>query len=119
MTGTDRAGRLAPFGVAVSPTGQTVYVTNSFDNTVSVIAVASNTVTATIPVGASPSGIAAAPNGNSVYVSNSADNTVSVIASNNTVSSTVPVGAAAVRDRRTRRTASSTSRTWKTAPSRC
>src|SRR5262249_57229025 len=36
----------APFGVAVSPDGSTVYVANEFDNTVSVIATASNMVTA-------------------------------------------------------------------------
>ena len=37
-----------PYGVAVSPDGTLAYVTNYYDNTVSVISTASNTVTATI-----------------------------------------------------------------------
>jgi YVTN family beta-propeller protein len=40
--------------VAVTPDGNTVYVANFSSNTVSVIATASNTVTATIPVGSDP-----------------------------------------------------------------
>jgi YVTN family beta-propeller protein len=40
--------------VAVTPDGNTVYVANLGDNTVSVIATASNTVVATIPVGNGP-----------------------------------------------------------------
>jgi YVTN family beta-propeller protein len=39
-----------PWGVAVAPDGSKVYVTNTIDNTVSVIGTATNTVTATIPV---------------------------------------------------------------------
>jgi YVTN family beta-propeller protein len=41
-------------GVALTPDGRTVYVTNRVDNTVSMIAAATNTVTATIPVGEIP-----------------------------------------------------------------
>jgi YVTN family beta-propeller protein len=41
-------------GVAVTPDGSKVYVVNTRDNTVSVIATATNKVTATIPVGNGP-----------------------------------------------------------------
>ena len=43
-----------PFGVAVSPGGSKVYVTNDGSNTVSVIDAATKIVTATIPVGSDP-----------------------------------------------------------------
>jgi YVTN family beta-propeller protein len=43
-----------PVGVGVTPDGSILYVTNSFANTVSAIATATNTVTATIPVGRFP-----------------------------------------------------------------
>jgi YVTN family beta-propeller protein len=79
--------------VAVTPDGRTVYVTNETDNTVSVIAAASNTVTATIAVGKSPVGVAVTPGGSTVYVTNRVDNTVSMIAAaTNTVTATIPVG---------------------------
>jgi YVTN family beta-propeller protein len=73
----------APFG----------YVTNEFDNTVSVIDAASNTVVATIPVGTLPSAVAVTPNGAYAYVANQNGSTVSVIATaSNTVVATIPVG---------------------------
>ena len=43
-----------PYGVAVTPDGKKVYVTNDHDNTVSVIDTATNKVTATVPVGEHP-----------------------------------------------------------------
>jgi YVTN family beta-propeller protein len=43
-----------PVGVAFTPDGSKAYVANQFDNTVSVIATASNTVVATIDFGTSP-----------------------------------------------------------------
>ena len=46
----------------------------------SVIATATNTVTATIAVGGAPGGVAVSPDGSTVYVANQSDNTVSVIA---------------------------------------
>ena len=76
-----------PSGVAVTPDGSTVYVTNFQNNTVSVIATASNTVTATIPVGNNPFGVTASPDGSTVYVANEGDNTVSVIGE---VTATIP-----------------------------
>jgi YVTN family beta-propeller protein len=58
-----------------------------------VIATASNTVTATLPVGEAPFGVAVTPDGAHVYVGNSGDDTVSVIATaSNTVTATVLVG---------------------------
>ena len=81
-----------PRGVAISPHGKFVYVTNGV-NTVSVIATASNTVVKTIPVGLVPIGVAITGDGRFVYVANSQSNTVSVIArASNTVVRTIPVG---------------------------
>ncbi len=44
------------------------YITNSQSSTVSVIDTATNTVTATVPVGTYPSGVAVNPAGTRVYV---------------------------------------------------
>src|SRR5215510_2823499 len=69
------------------------YVTNRDDNTVSVIDTATNTVIATIPVGARPTLLAVTPDAAFAYVANQEGNTVSVIATaSNTVVATVPVG---------------------------
>src|SRR6266849_4178391 len=71
---------ICDMAVAVSPDGSKIYVTNTFSNsnTVSVIDTATNTVSATIPIGASL-GVAVTPDGSKVYVANLASNTVSVI----------------------------------------
>jgi YVTN family beta-propeller protein len=63
-------------------------------NTVSVIATATNTVVATIPMGVGPSRVAITPDGAFAYVVNGLTaNTVSVIATaTNTVVATIPVG---------------------------
>ena len=54
---------------------------------------ATNTVTATIPVGTSPGGVAVDPAAGTVYVANFGGGTVSVIdAATNTVTATIPVG---------------------------
>jgi YVTN family beta-propeller protein len=85
-------GRGGGVGAATrpAPDGSTVYVTNVIDGTVSVIATATNTVTATIPVGSGPRGVAVTPDGSTVYVANFA-NTVSVIdTTSNTVTATIP-----------------------------
>jgi YVTN family beta-propeller protein len=65
--------------VAVDPAAGTVYVTNANDGTVSVINAATNTVTATIPVGSSPQGVAVDTATHTAYVTNNGDSTVSVI----------------------------------------
>jgi YVTN family beta-propeller protein len=87
-----------PFGVAVTPDGGTVYVTNSHQQqsvggSVSVIAASSNTVTQTITVGNLPFGVAVTPDGSKVYVANMSDATVSVISTaSNMATGTVTVG---------------------------
>lgn len=88
-----RHGLRRPLGVAVSPDGTRAYVTNFSANTVSVIKTNTNTVVATIPVGAFPFGVAVSPNGTRAYVTNLNDDTASVINTNtNTVVATIPVG---------------------------
>ena len=79
------------------------YITNGSSDTVSVINIATNTVTDTIAVGRSPMGVATAPNGSKVYVTNG-DNTVSVIdTATNTKTATItgfqsPTGLAVTPD---------------------
>jgi PGF-pre-PGF domain-containing protein len=85
------------YGVAVSPDGTKVYVTNegsSTDNsTVSIIDASTNTVTATVPVGKWPYGIAVSPDGAKVYVANYDSKNVSVIdTATNKVTDTVNTG---------------------------
>jgi YVTN family beta-propeller protein len=84
-----------PEGVAADPVAGTVYVTNTGDNTVSVIDAATSTVTATIPVGTNPEGVAADPAAGTVYVTtvNAGGAAVSVIdAATNAVTATIPIG---------------------------
>src|SRR5262249_12485216 len=69
------------------------YVANENSTTVSVIDTASNTITATIPVGRNPASVALTPNSAFLYVANASSNTVSVVdTATNTVIATVPVG---------------------------
>ncbi len=83
-----------PVGVAVTPDGAYVYVTNEFGgNKVSVIDTSSNAVIATIPVGVYPMDVAVTPDGAYAYVTNAGDGTVSVISTaTNTVTATITVG---------------------------
>ncbi|OHD72137.1 MAG: hypothetical protein A2V99_01290 [Spirochaetes bacterium RBG_16_67_19] len=88
LTGPDEGA-----GVAVNPITNRVYVTNSLDNTVSVIDGIADAVIATIPVGTAPRGVAVSKNYNKVYVANRLDATISIIdGATNTVTNTVPVG---------------------------
>jgi YVTN family beta-propeller protein len=85
---------IEPAGVAVSPDGGKVYVTNfGFQSkSVSVISAAKNKVTATIPVGIGPVGVVVSPDGSRVYVANYDSATVSVITTKtNKVTHTIPV----------------------------
>ena len=79
-----------PVGIAVSPGGSEVYVTNGRVNTVSVIDTATNKITAVIGVGGDPYGVAAGSRkiyvGNSYQFKNFEPPSVSVI---NTVTDTV------------------------------
>lgn len=69
------------------------YITNSADNTVSVIDTSNNNVVDIVKVGSNPNGVAISPDGEKVYVTNEYSNTVSVINTNtNEVSATVKVG---------------------------
>ena len=84
----------APDAIVISPNGVYAYVMNALgaSPSISVITIASNTVTATIAV-TTPSGLAITPNGLYVYVSNYSANTVSVISTaSNTITATVTVG---------------------------
>ncbi len=79
-----------PTLVAISPDGSTVYVSDEIGNAVTVIATATNTVTASIPVGQIPLGLATTSDGKLLYVANGADNTVSVISTtSNSVLATI------------------------------
>lgn len=60
-----------PDWVTVNPAGTRAYVTNSSDDTVSVIDLNTNAVTATISVGNQPNGVAVNPSGTRAYVSTS------------------------------------------------
>jgi len=71
------------------------YLTNWSSNTVTVLDIATNTVTATIAVGSDPVSVAVSPDGKFVYVANEDSNTISVIATaTNTVTATIGVGLA-------------------------
>jgi YVTN family beta-propeller protein len=72
-----------PVGVAVSPAGNRVYVTNFSAGTVSVFDSVKNTALSTITVGAQPRGIQVSPDGTKVAVANfgtnaSPGNTISI-----------------------------------------
>ena len=82
-------------GIAVSPDGEFVYVTNFGDNTVSVIKKADNSVIIDpIPVGSGPTGVSMTPDGAFVYVSNYNSNSVSVIdtSDDSVLDPPIPVG---------------------------
>jgi YVTN family beta-propeller protein len=68
-----------PNGVAVTPNGERIYVSNFQADTVSVIDAAARAVVDTITVGEEPVGIAVSPDGTRVYVANRGSSTVSVI----------------------------------------
>jgi YVTN family beta-propeller protein len=81
------------YGIAISPDGSEIYVTNRGTNSVSVINSNSDTVTTTVPVGNDPHGVAVSPDGAKVYVANYGSNTVSVIdTADNSVISDLNVG---------------------------
>jgi YVTN family beta-propeller protein len=97
LTDTIQVGN-DPLGVAVSPDGTKVYVTNTnygYRGSVSVIDTARSEVTAIVDVGNkySPCGIAVTPDGKKLYVTDRDINGISVIdTSTNTVTATVPAG---------------------------
>jgi serine/threonine-protein kinase len=79
--------------VAVDQAAGTAYVANASSSTVSVIDLATSTVTQTIPVGGFPQGVALDPATRTVYVTNRVTRNVSVIdEASGTVTRTIPVG---------------------------
>ena len=82
-----------PSGVAATPDGRFVYVTNNHgpEFSISVIDVESNSVIATIPMGPMPSGVATTPDGRAAYALSSG--AVSAIdTATNTVAATTQIG---------------------------
>src|SRR6266404_279029 len=76
-----------------SPCAVRAYIPNSSSNNVSVIDTSTNTVVATVSVGANPQGVAVNPAGTRAYITNGTSDTVSVIdTATNTVVTTIPVG---------------------------
>src|SRR5665811_2334543 len=92
VTATVNVGA-GPGGVAVTPDGKKVYVTNYDGNTTSVIDTATNIVTATGNGVIGPAGVAVSLDGKKAYVANEDEDTVSVIdTTTNTVTDNVDVG---------------------------
>ena len=95
-------GTTNPYGIAATPDGSEVWVTESGTNTVSVTTTSSNKITGTVVVGIYPHGIAITPDGKTAYVANTGPNTgpggsyvVSVVdVASQTVTGTVNVGEA-------------------------
>jgi YVTN family beta-propeller protein len=91
---------LHPAGLAISADGSTLYVANTYSDTISVISTATNTVTSTIAVpaaitggafGAGVDGIVLDPNGVNAYVSMGQSNAVAVLnLTNSTVEGYIP-----------------------------
>ncbi len=88
--GTGSESRL--IGFAARTDGKKVYVTNAYDNTVSVIDTATQTIVATLPTGSYPQGIALNVTGTQAYVANSGSSNVTVLnLLNGTVIATIPI----------------------------
>jgi YVTN family beta-propeller protein len=86
---------MAVFLPAVASAAPFGYVPNANSNTVSVIDTTSNSVVATVAVGAYPRGVALSPDGSRAYVVNGDSGTVSVISTaTSSVVATVGVGEA-------------------------
>jgi YVTN family beta-propeller protein len=81
---------LHPTGLALSPAGDRLYVTNANSDTVSVISTATDTVVKTLHVGgadrgreallgSSPNAVTVSPNGRTLYIANASQNAVAVV----------------------------------------
>jgi len=68
-----------PTGLSVSQDGKTLYVANSNANNIAIMDVASQKVTATVPVGSTPYATFVDPRNGLVYVSNWGDGSISVV----------------------------------------
>lgn len=70
----------APHGIAISPDGQRLYITNSGANqTVTVVDSSSNAITETIKVGNTPTGLIISPDGSRAYVAVSGDASIAIL----------------------------------------
>jgi YVTN family beta-propeller protein len=78
---------LHPSGMALSPDGRRLYVTNANSDSVSVIRTSGDTVEKTIdvrpfanaPPGSAPNAVAVSPDGRRIYVANGANNAIAVV----------------------------------------
>jgi YVTN family beta-propeller protein len=81
---------LHPTGMALSPQGDRLFVTNANSDSVSVIGTATDTVVKTLHVGedgpdhtpilgSSPNAVTVSPNGKTIYVANATDNAVAIV----------------------------------------
>jgi len=83
-------------GIAITPDGSRMYVSNHEASSVSVFDTATNVPLMEIGVGLNPIGLAITPDGSLAYVANQASDNVTVIAiATNSVIKTIPVGAGA------------------------
>jgi YVTN family beta-propeller protein len=69
----------SPQGLGFNPRNHTLYVTNTDDNTVSVINTTSQNVVATFPAGAAPRAVGIVFDRNTVFIGNRDDLTVSIV----------------------------------------
>jgi len=68
-----------PTGVAVTPDGASVFVSNAGSATVMAYSTSNQVIAGTTPVGLAPTGIAVSPNGTTVYVANRGANSLSLL----------------------------------------
>ena len=83
-----------PFGIAITPNGETAYVTIDSYGTVTPITLASRTLGSQIPVGGIPVGVAITPNGNTAYVTTCGAGVTPISLATNTPGPPIPVGSA-------------------------
>ncbi len=90
---TVAGGQSSTGGLAITPDGSTLYVTDDGSNTLTPIATGTNTAGNPITVGSAPEAVAITPDGSTAYVANSGDNTVTPIdLANQTAGAPISVG---------------------------
>ena len=83
----------SPYGIAITPNGQTAYVTDYASGTVTPITIATNTTGTPITVGSSPYAVAITPDGQTAYVDNRLSGNVTPITiATNTPGTPITVG---------------------------